>query len=738
MLRKNTHEGGEETREQLSGLIERVTYHSEESGFCVLRVKARGHREQVTVVGTIPDVAAGEWLVAGGRWIVDKEYGRQFRAEVLKTTAPNTLEGIEKYLGSGLIRGIGPVFAGRMVAMFGEDVLDVIDREPGKLRRVAGIGRKRHRQIVAAWAEQKAIRDIMVFLHAHGVSTSRAFRIYKTYGERAIEQVSEDPYCLARDIWGIGFLTADRIAESLGIGGDSDLRARAGVEYVLQQATEQGHCGYGRVDLAEKTAASLDIPRDRVETAVDYLVAKGRLIPRDGENGDELVFLAGLDTAEEELAASLAGEMRAGHPCREIDVQKAIVWVEGHIGMELAAGQRNAVRVAARSGAMVITGGPGVGKTTVINAIVKIFRAKKLRVVLAAPTGRAAKRMAEISGMPAGTIHRLLEFDPKIGGFRRDARNPLDGDIFIIDEVSMLDVTLAWRLIRAVPRDAAVILVGDVDQLPSVGPGCVLRDIIQSETIPVCRLTEVFRQAARSSIITNAHAVNSGRMPDYPRDKVASPSATDFYFVPAEDPDAGVELIRRLVCEDIPRKFGFHPLDDIQLLSPMQRGGLGCHNLNRVMQEALNSAGEGIERFGVTYRAGDKVMQIVNNYDKDVFNGDIGIVRKIDPVEKEVAVRFGERILTYDVRELDELVHAYATTIHKAQGSEFPAVVMAVHTQHYPLLERNLLYTGITRSRRLVVLVGTERAMAIAVNRKGARHRITLLKERLRSAAAEG
>ena len=721
--------------DQLAGLVERVTFHNDESGFCVLRIKARGHRELVTVVGTLPEVRAGEWLEARGRWTVNKEYGQQFQAEILRTMPPTTVEGIEKYLASGMIKGVGPVLAGRIVKAYKERTFEIIDADPHSLTYVEGIGPTRKKKITEAWQEQKAIREIMVFLHGHKVSTSRAFRIFKAYGNEAIEKVRQDPYRLARDIDGIGFKTADVIAESVGIGQQSDLRARAGVEYVLLQLTQEGHCGYGREELVAMTAKLLEIPDETIQTAVDFLVREKRIVARtlDGDAGPlPAVFLAGLDSSEKNLAESLVTRQSGKHPCPPIDIEKAITWVEEKTGLQLAAQQRQAIQLACQSKVLVITGGPGVGKTTIINSIVKIMRAKKLSVQMAAPTGRAAKRMAEATGCVAKTIHRLLVFDPKTFQFKHNAEHPLEGDVFIIDETSMLDITLAWQLVRAIPHRAVVIMVGDVDQLPSVGPGCVLRDIIDSSSVPVCRLTEVFRQAARSAIVTNAHRVNHGEMPTFPREKVA-PESTDFYLVEVADPDKAVDMLRRMVCDHIPEKFGFDRVDDIQVLSPMLRGTLGCRNLNTVLQEALNPTGPSIERYGWTFRVGDKVMQTVNDYDKDVFNGDIGRVAKIDEVEQEVTVRFDSRPVKYDFNELDELHLSYVTTVHKSQGSEYPVVVLPIHTQHYVMLQRNLLYTAITRSRKLVVLLGTVKALAIAVKNMDARRRVTLLKQRLES-----
>ncbi len=717
--------------EQLSGLIERVTFHSEESGFCVLRVKVRGHRDQVTVVGTLPQVRAGEWVEAEGQWTVSRDHGQQFKAELLRTTAPATKEGIEKYLASGLIKGIGPAFAGRLVKHFGAEVLETIESKPDRLLEVDGIGPIRHSKITAAWAEQKAVREIMIFLHSHGVSTSRAFRIYKTYGAEAIEKVSEDPYRLARDIRGIGFKSADKIAESLGIDRQSELRARAGLEHVLQEMTNDGHCGCPRENLIKGAITILDIPESIIETALDHILQEGRVVEHDQDVDSPLIFLASLDHAEQKLASSLTELSETEHPCPDIDIDKAIEWVEKKIGLQLASQQRQAISMATQHKVMIVTGGPGVGKTTVVNAIVKVIRAKQLEVILAAPTGRAAKQMSETTHLPAKTIHRLLEFDPRTFAFKHDGANPLEGDVFIIDETSMLDVVLAHQLIRAIPLHAALILVGDVDQLPSVGPGCVLRDIIESGVFPVCRLSQVFRQAAQSAIITNAHRVNNGEMPRFPKGKVEQPEETDCYFVEAEDPEKALPLIIRLACEAIPDRFGFDRFDDIQVLTPMQKGILGARNLNLSLQAALNPEGHAVQRYGWTFRVGDKVMQTVNNYNKDVFNGDIGRIAQIDDVEQEITIRFDERSITYDFNELDELMLSYAVTVHKSQGSEYPAVIIPIHTQHYALLQRNLLYTAITRGRKLVVLVGTRKAIAIAVKRMDSRRRVTLLKERL-------
>ena len=719
--------------ESLTGLVERVTFHSEESGFCVVKVSVRGRKELCTVVGTVPAVSVGEWLNATGRWGVDPRHGAQFKADQIRTSAPDNADGIERYLASGLIKGIGPAFAARLVRKFGKDVFTVIAEKPARLREVAGIGAGRQRAIAESFRSQKAVREIMVFLHSHGVSSARAYRIFKTYGEDAIEKVQADPYCLARDIRGIGFRTADLIASRVGVEPQSELRARAGVEFTLQELTRDGHCAYPAEDLAKKASELLAIPREITASAIDHGVAAGRLARHPGRDGLPLVYLAPIDEAETELARNLARLARGRHPLPAVDFDKASDWVETRVGITLSPTQRAALAQALAAKVMVITGGPGVGKTTLVNAIVRIFRAKKLEVVLCAPTGRAAKRMSDTSGIEAKTIHRLLEFDPASLAFKRDANRPLSGNLIVVDEASMLDVILCHQLVRAVPAEAALLFVGDVDQLPSVGPGSVLRDVIDSGTIPVLRLTEVFRQAAQSAIITNAHRINRGIVPVFPDGPPAPPS--DFHFVEAKDPEEAASRVVELAADSLPRAFGLNPREDIQVLCPMQKGELGARNLNVKLQERLNPAGEEVSRFGWTFRSGDRVMQMVNDYEKNVFNGDVGRIRAIDPGEQELTVAFDGRAVTYRFGELDEIALAYAATIHKSQGSEYPAVVVPIHSQHYVMLQRNLIYTAVTRARRLVVLVGAKEAIALATGRIPSRRRITTLRERLEGAA---
>jgi exodeoxyribonuclease V alpha subunit len=712
-------------RELLAGLVERVTYQNAENGFCVIRVKARGHRELITVVGHAAAISAGEWITAAGDWVNDRTHGQQFKARFLKTSAPTSVEGIEKYLASGMIRGIGPVYAKKLLRAFGEKVFDVIEAEPDRLREVDGIGPVRASRIVAAWAEQKVVREIMVFLHSHGVGTARAVRIYKTYGADTVQIMSENPYRLARDIRGIGFKTADAIAMKLGVDKTAMIRVRAGISYALTEAMDEGHCGLPSAELMPLAEKLLEVPQNLIGTALDLELTDGTVIAdRLGET--DCVFLASLHRAERAVAERLLTLTRGKLPWASIDPDKAIPWIERRTGLRLAESQKAAVAIALGSKVLVITGGPGVGKTTIVNAILRILAAKDVKLLLCAPTGRAAKRMNEATGFEAKTIHRLLEVDPKGGGFRRDTENPLDCDLLVIDETSMVDVLLMHALLKAVPDKAALLVVGDVDQLPSVGPGQVLADMIASAAVPVVRLTEVFRQAAKSQVIVNAHRINQGIVPDLRKPEAES----DFYFVEADDPETAVPRIIELVSNRIPRRFGLDPIRDVQVLCPMNRGGVGARSLNIELRAALNPAGDRkVERFGWTFAPGDTVMQIENDYDKEVYNGDIGYVTSVEPDDGELTAIFDGRPVTYGFGELDALVPAYAATIHKSQGSEYPAVVIPVMTQHYTMLQRNLLYTGVTRGKRLVVLVGQKKAVAIAVRSVSGRRRWSKLRE---------
>ena len=720
----------ESNREPLSGLVERVTFHSADTGFCVLRVKVRGHRDLVTVLGSAVEVHAGESIQASGQWQQHREHGPQFRASFLQVVPPSSIEGIKRYLGSGMIKGIGPHFAGRLVAAFGENVFDVIERTPQRLLEVDGIGKTRLNRITSGWSEQKAIREIMVFLQSHGVGTSRSVRIFKTYGADAIPLVKENPYRLARDIRGIGFKTADQLAQKLGIPKNSMLRARAGLSYALLQAVENGDCALPQDELLKLAVELLEIDPSTLTGALALETAEGHVIQDTVENVS-CVFLPHLRRAEETIAAIIRNLAVGRPPWAAIDTDKALPWVEARLGVALAAGQKEAVKLALKAKVLVVTGGPGVGKTTIIRSILAVLKAKGVNPLLAAPTGRAAKRLSESTGLEAKTIHRLLAYDPKEGGFLHGADNPLECDVMVLDEVSMVDVPLMAATLKALPDTAALVLVGDVDQLPSVGPGQVLADLIASGRVPVARLTEIFRQASESRIIVNAHRVNRGAMPE-----LAAPGTetSDFYFVEAADPEEAAAKIVKVVAERIPARFGLNPIRDVQVLCPMNRGGAGARSLNLDLQAALNPehpSRPSIERFGFTYRVGDKVMQISNNYEKETFNGDIGFITAIDAEEAEVMIDFDGRLVPYPFGELDEIVLAYATTIHKSQGSEYPAVVIPIVTQHYAMLQRNLLYTGMTRGKQLVVLVGQKKAIAIAVHGIRGRRRWSKLKELL-------
>jgi len=719
----------------LSGQIERVTYTNPENGYTVARMKVHGGRQVVTVVGNLIDPIPGEVMELEGRWKVHPKFGEQFEVHTYRTTAPSTVAGIKKYLGSGLIKGIGPVMAERIVDRFGKQTLDIIEQEPGRLAEIDGIGKKRVAMIKTAWDEQKEIRDVMLFLQSHNVSSGYATKIFKQYGNQAIEIVSRNPYQLATDIFGIGFLTADRIAREMGFEKDSELRIQAGILYVLNQMAEDGHVYYPYDGLLDKCAEILEVDAYPVADAVKYLAGGKKICvetiagpAHDPTGSDPAVYLSKYYTCETGIAAMLKRLMHTPKVIRAIDTDRALAWVQEQLSFALAEKQAEAVADAAKSKVMVITGGPGTGKTTIIRAILTIFERLKVNIKLAAPTGRAAKQMGEATGKAATTIHRMLSFNAAGGGFQKNADNPLNCDLLIVDEASMIDTVLMYHLLKAVPAAATLILVGDVNQLPAVGAGNVLDDIIASQKVPVVRLNEIFRQARQSRIIVNAHRINSGYMPQIEE----SQTPTDFYFIEQEDPEAVLSLILSLAGRRIPESFGFDPISDIQVLSPMHKGIVGAANLNRELQQRLNPGKEGVAVGNARFCIGDKVMQIRNNYDKSVFNGDVGRIQSISQEDRELVIDFEGRRLPYDFTELDEVVLAYAVSVHKSQGSEYPAVIVPVVTQHYILLQRNLIYTAVTRGRQLVVLVGTKKALAIGIKNNKTQHRYTRLDLRLK------
>lgn len=712
--------------ESLNGIVERITFHSPENGFCVLKIKVRGHRDLVTLTGHAPQISAGEYVQASGIWFQDRMHGLQFKSHFLRVSAPTTLEGIEKYLASGMIKGIGPVYAKKLVAAFKEIVFDVIENSPQKLQEVEGIGPMRAKRIVKGWEDQKTIREIMLFLHQYGISTTRAVRIFKVFGANAIEVVSEDPYRLAKEIRGIGFLTADAIAQKLGFEKTSLLRAKAGIRYALLEALDQRHSGLPYKELINLAQKLLEVPVDLIEEAIESELTGKEIIETTLEE-ERAIFLSSLYHAERNIASLL--RRNGAPPWPLIDTEKATEWVEKTLQISLAPSQKETLKSVLTSKIAIITGGPGVGKTTLVKSILKILEAKKVKISLCAPTGRAAKRLSESTGKEAKTIHRLLEVDPIQGKFTKDERNPLNCDLLVVDESSMIDVPLMHSLLKALPNHAALILVGDVDQLPSVGPGQVLKDSITSNQIPVFQLTEIFRQAKESHIITNAHNINAGRMPSFDN----NPSS-DFYFIECEEPEEGLEIILKLVKERIPYRFKMDPLKDIQVLSPMNRGILGTRSFNIELQKILNPSQEPqVERFGWKYGVGDKIMQIENNYTKEIYNRDIGYVTQINLDAREITIDFEGRPVIYDFDELDEVTLAYATTIHKSQGSEYKCIILPLTTQHYPMLQRNLIYTGITRGKELVILVGQKKALYIGIHDKKNIKRYSKLRDWLQS-----
>ena len=748
--------------ETLHGILERIVFENPDTGYTIGRFSARGHPELVTVVGNLASVNAGESLLLNGEWINNPKYGRQFKINRYETILPANVVGLRKYLGSGLIKGIGPKMATRIVKQFGMDTMDVIELTPEKLERVPGIGRKRIELIKQAWEEQREIKNVMLFLQSHDVSTAHAAKIYKTYENEAIPIVTENPYRPADDIYGIGFVTADTIAQKLGVDKDAPYRVEAGIKYVLSQKADDGHVFQYHLELIEACQVMLEQTPEAIVNGISSLSEKeeiilspeNELIETLAEVGVQLVgpafeeqdeyseenanveepiyeqsaiYLAPFYYAELGIANQFRRLLLGAKPAsNHLDIQASLAQMERVMNIQFAPQQQEAIRTALTERVMILTGGPGTGKTTTTIGMIRLFEAAGKQIALAAPTGRAAKRLSETTNREAKTIHRLLEFSPKENGFKRNRQNPLTADVIIVDEMSMVELILMNRLMQAIPSEATVILIGDIDQLPSVGAGNVLKSLINSRQIPVITLTEIFRQAQASMIVKNAHRINTGEFP-----KLTGTDDRNFFFIEKEDPEAAAELITSLIAERLPRHYGYHPLDDIQLLCPMRRGTLGSENFNERLQEVLNPSTEQPIRECEAFRIGDKVMQTRNNYDYEVFNGDIGRIVDIDTINKKVRVRFSDKHIGYDMADLNELTLAYATTIHKAQGSEYPVVVIPLHTQHYIMLQRNLLYTGITRARERVVIVGTKKALGICIQNTQVMRRNSYLAERL-------
>lgn len=720
--------------ETLRGVLDHITYHDESSGFTIARLVTEGEGKPIVIVGNLSALNLGETLEIRGRWTTHPQYGPQFRVSDYHQVLPSSVEGIRRYLGSGMIKGLGPVTAERIVERFGADTLDIIERQPGRLREVEGLGPKRVRQILAAWSEQRGIREVMMFLQGYGIGPAYAHRIWKHYGPDAIAIVKHNPYRLAADIWGIGFRTADEIARQVGIAGDDPHRLEAGLAYVMTRATDQGHTYLPEGELVAQAVEQLVVPAPTVEAALAAVTAAGTLV-----RAEDRVALAEYAAAEEEIVARLMALLRAVRPApaaatRDEDDASIIARVAARTGLDYAAQQSRAILTAIREGVLVMTGGPGTGKTTTMQGIIGELRDRNIRLALCAPTGRAAKRLAEVTRVEASTIHRLLGFMPDKGTFQYDQDHPLPADVVLVDEASMIDTMLFVHLLRAIGPRARLVLVGDADQLPSVGPGQVLRDIIASGVVPVVRLATVFRQASASQIITNAHHINAGEMPSLANDR-----ASDFFFLSESDPERAAATVCDLVTRRLPRTYHVDPVTDIQVLAPMYRGETGAHALNRALQQALNPNGEALAHGQREFRVGDKVIITRNNYGKMVFNGDIGRIAGVDAeqgtVSVELAISAGEAAqVTYEMDELDELALAYAISVHRSQGSEFPIVVMPISTQHYMMLQRNVLYTAVTRAKRLMVLVGSTRALALAVRNAAVSERYTWLAERLRAA----
>ena len=736
-------------KEIVEGTIRSVVFHNDENGYTVLHVEIPSEFElaknpEITIVGKAQAVWEGEEVKAEGQWVTDKVHGRQFKAETLTCIAPRSLKGIERYLASGLIKGVGPVLAKRIVDTFGEETMMVLSHQSGRLREVPKLGRAKIEQIRASWHQNETMRENMIFGQTYGISIIKMTKIVRKYGPDAIAIVKADPYRLCRDIWGIGFATADKIALSVGIPKDSPLRARASISYTLEtEAEDGGHCWTYENDLLLHANELTGIPTEVLGEALEAEISDGRVVAEAGES--RRIYLKSLYYSERDVARRVKAILEAPRSFAGFDAERAIAWWQSRAGFELAPKQRQALESSLKSKFSIITGGPGVGKTTIIRALVEIYEARfrsrggttsvrqqdgggksaQGRVVLAAPTGRAAKRMTESVGVAAQTIHRLLKWNPVTNKFTYNAENRLEGDVFIFDETSMIDVKLACDLLAAIPDSAAVVWVGDTDQLPSVGAGSVLGDLIKSGAVPATKLDFIFRQDTSGLIVTNAHHVNAGEPLEIRQGE------TDFYFMRCEDPATCVKRAIEFMTTRIPRKFGMDPLADVQVLVPMRKNVLGTDNLNVELQKALNPHGDAIIRGGTMFRVGDRVMQLRNNYDKDVYNGDVGFVKHVNPGDRSMIVSFDGRPVRYDGGDLDELVLAYATTIHKSQGSEYPAVIVILHSQHYVMLQRNLLYTAITRGKRLVLLMGVPYAIDQAIKTNTVRERRTSLADRL-------